>query len=78
MEIQKFENNILKCSVDCVIVDNNVWFRGKDVAKALGYTETTHAIKNNVEEEDKHKLEELYGGCEIPPLTFNEKNTIYK
>ena len=77
MEIQKFENNILKCSIDCVIVDNNVWFRGKDVAKALGYTETTHAIKNNVEEEDKQKLEELYGGCEITPLTFNEKNTIY-
>ena len=78
MEIQKFENNILKCSVDCVIVDNNVWFRGKDVALALGYENTTHAIKNNVEEEDKQKLEELYEGSEITPLTFNEKYNLYK
>ena len=50
MEIQKFENNILKCSVDCVIVDNNVWFRGKDVAKALGYKDTAQAVRDNVEE----------------------------
>ena len=59
MEIQKFENNILKCSVDCVIVDNNVWFRGKDVAKALGYKDTAQAVRDNVEEEDRQKLEEL-------------------
>jgi prophage antirepressor-like protein len=56
MEIQKFENNILKCSVDCVIVDNNVWFRGKDVAKALGYKDTAQAVRDNVEEEDRQKL----------------------
>ena len=77
MEIQKFENNILKCSVDCVIVDNNVWFRGKDVALALGYKDTTQAVRDNVEEEDKHKLEELYDPFSTQPLTFNEKNTIY-
>jgi len=77
MEIQSFENNILKCSIDCVIVDNNVWFRGKDVALALGYKDTTQAVRDNVEEEDKHKLEELYDPFSTQPLTFNEKNTIY-
>ena len=77
MEIQKFENNILKCSVDCVIVDNNVWFRGKDVAIALGYENTTQAIQNHVEDEDKHKLEELYDPFSTQPLTFNEKNTLF-
>jgi len=59
MEIQKFNNNVLNCSVDCVVVDNNVWFRGKDVATAIGYKDTTHAIINNVEIEDKQKLEKL-------------------
>jgi prophage antirepressor-like protein len=76
MEIQKFENNILKCSIDCVIVDNNVWFRGKDVAIALGYENTTQAIIINVEDEDKHKLEELWNLYDRP-LNCNEKNTIY-
>ena len=59
MEIQSFENGILKCSVNCVIVDGNVWFRGKDVAKALGYKDTAQAVRDNVEEEDRQKLEEL-------------------
>ena len=72
MEIQKFSNNDLNCSIGCVVVDN-VWFRGKNVATALGYLDTTHAIKNNVEDEDKYKLEELNGGSQIPALTFNEK-----
>jgi len=75
MEIQKFENNILKCSVDCVIVDNNVWFRGKDVAIALGYENTTQAILNNVEEEDKYKLGELINLADR--LTYHEKITVY-
>ena len=75
MEIQKFENNILKCSVDCVIVDNNVWFRGKDVAIALGYENTTQAILNNVEEEDKYKLGELINLSDR--LTYHEKITVY-
>ena len=76
MEIQKFENNILKCSIGCVFADSNVWFRGKDVAIALGYENTTQAIQNHVEDEDKCKLEEIW---DLPDrsLTFNEKNTIY-
>jgi prophage antirepressor-like protein len=75
MEIQSFENGILKCSVNCVIVDGNVWFRGKDVAKALGYENTTQAILNNVEEEDKYKLGELINLFDR--LTYHEKITVY-
>ena len=33
----------------------NVWFRGKDVAKILGYRDTTQAIRKNVCMEDKYK-----------------------
>ena len=75
MEIHKF-NNVLNCSVDCVIVDKNVWFRGKDVATALGYENTRQAIIIHVEDEDKCKLEELKS---LPDrlLTFHEKTSLY-
>jgi prophage antirepressor-like protein len=76
MEIQSFENGILKCSVNCVIVDGNVWFRGKDVAKALGYKDTAQAVRDNVEEEDRQKLEELVTVSDT--ITgYHEKITVY-
>ena len=43
-------------------IDNkqNIWFLGKDVAKILGYSDTTQAIRKHVDEEDKYK-----GGVEM-------------
>ena len=72
MEIQKFNNSVLNCSIGCVVTDNIVWFRGKDVARALGYENTAQAIHINVDDDDKHKLEALWG-LSIDALTFNEK-----
>ena len=37
----------------------NVWFRGKDVATILGYSNTTDAIKRHVSE--NHKIKLLFG-----------------
>lgn len=31
----------------------NVWFRGKNIAQILGYTDTTQASRKNVNAEDK-------------------------
>ena len=72
MEIQKYNNTILNCDIECILVDSDVWFRGKDIAKALGYENTTKTIRDHVEEEDKSKLEELDKN-ESFSLTFNEK-----
>lgn len=37
-----------------VVVDGDqVWFVGKDVAAALGYSDTDKAIRNHVDAEDK-------------------------
>ena len=38
-------------------IDNkqNVWFKVKDIAALLGYSDTDKAIKNHVEPEDKFK-----------------------
>ena len=38
-------------------IDNkqNVWFKGKDISKILGYSDTDKAIRNHIDEEDKFK-----------------------
>lgn len=36
-----------------VILDNDVWFVGKDVATALGYSNPSNAVVNHVDVEDK-------------------------
>lgn len=40
-------------SVRTVIIDGEPWFVGKDVANALGYRDTSDALKKHIENEDK-------------------------
>ena len=75
MEIQKYTNTILNCNIKCVL-SGSVWFRGKDIAKALGYENTTQSILNNVENEDKRKLVEL-DNLQDRLTTYHDKITIY-
>ena len=60
-QTQTFQNSTYK--IECVFVDDNPWFRGKEVATVLGYANTTKAIINNVDGDDKKKMEEL--GCKF-------------
>ena len=76
MEIQNYTNTILNCNIKCVLSGSDVWFRGKDIANALGYENTTKAIRDHVEEEDKSKLEELDKNDSFS-LTYHDKITIY-
>ena len=46
------------------------WFRGTDVAGALGYKDVKKAIRMHVDEEDKQKLKNLRGD-EMSPLEFS-------
>ena len=39
-----------------VTIDNEPWFVGKDVAEALGYKDTSDALKKHVSEDDKRIL----------------------
>jgi len=50
----KFENNIIN-----IIIDESdiIWFNANDIATSLGYKYPKDAIINNVEKEDKIKLE---------------------
>ena len=44
-------------SVRTVIIDNEPWLVGKDIAEALGYTNPQKAIRDHVDEEDKTQNE---------------------
>ncbi|MCS8595667.1 phage repressor protein/antirepressor Ant [Leuconostoc citreum] len=49
VEVFNFETN----EVRTVIINNEVWLVGKDVANTLGYSRTADAVKAHVDEEDK-------------------------
>lgn len=46
-------NNPAFGSVRTVVIDNEPWFVGKDVAECLGYGDTNQAIRKHVDDEDK-------------------------
>ena len=45
------------------------WFKGKEVATCLGYSDAPQALRKNVDDEDKMTYEKLTQGvvCETPP-----------
>lgn len=51
-ELQVFKNEDFG-EIRSLIVDNEPWFVGKDVANILGYSNTRKAINDHVDEEDK-------------------------
>ena len=55
--IQTFQNSSFK--VQCVCVDGNPWFRGKDVATVLAYKNPLQAVRVNVDEDDRKTLCDL-------------------
>jgi prophage antirepressor-like protein len=50
--MQIFENAEFG-QVRTVVIDNEPWFVGKDIATILGYKDTSDALKKHVDEEDK-------------------------
>lgn len=50
-DVQKFRFRDLE--VRTVLIDNEPWFLGKDVASALGYERTADAIRTHVDVDDK-------------------------
>jgi prophage antirepressor-like protein len=61
-----------------VIVNDIIYFRAKDVAEFLGYTNPNEAIRDHVSEKYKKTLEELLilqGGSEtLPPCKINKND----
>ena len=79
--IQTFENTELGFNIQSIHINDDMYFKGKDVASTLGYVDTASAIKDHVRQRHKSKLEQIIrasGAVEcLPQLTYNEKQTIY-
>lgn len=68
--LQIFENEEFG-EVRTVTIDNEPWFVGKDVATALGYKDTSDALKKHVSEDDKRILKP----GEMPTLKMSNYGT---
>ena len=65
------EITVIKCRDD-------IWFRGKDIAKALGYSIPRKAVCEHVDPEDRLSLECLTkGGLKRTPLKNEQKSAIF-
>lgn len=58
--------------VRTLMVNNEPWFVGKDVAVALGYSNTADAIGKHVDEEDKQTSQFAMGGQNYNMTIINE------
>lgn len=47
--------------------NNDIWFKGRDVAKILGYKDTKDAIQQHIDKEDKISYKNLGGVFHSPP-----------
>ena len=67
-------------SVRVVVIDNDPWFVGRDVATALGYANTKDALAKHVDHEDKRIIQRSSGATfEIPArgLTVINESGLY-
>ena len=55
-EVKIFENAEFG-KVRTIVIDNEPWFVGKDVATALGYADAFGAVKKHVDEEDRQNCQ---------------------
>lgn len=55
-ELQIFQNKNFG-QIRTIIIDDEVWFVGKDVASILGYSDTFGALKKHVDDEDKQNCQ---------------------
>ena len=60
------EITVIKCRDD-------IWFKGKDIAKAIGYEKTRNAILKHVDDDNKSILEDLRRGPQIGAPFKNEQ-----
>ena len=70
-ELQIFQNNDFG-EVRSLVINNEPWFVGKDVAEALGYKNSKNAVPTHVDEEDKLSTQIEYTGQKRNVTVINE------
>ena len=75
-ELQIFENAMFG-KIRTVVINNEPWFIGKDVATALGYTNPRDALAKHVNEEDKNTVAIHDGIQGNPNMTAINESGVY-
>lgn len=70
-ELQIFQNKEFG-EVRSLVINNEPWFVGKDVAEALGYKNSKNAVPTHVDEEDKLSTKIEYTGQKRNVTVINE------
>ena len=75
MTLQVFTHNIgnRDVTLNAVMVNETPWFRGNDVASALGYTNPHQALLAHVDDDDRAKLGDLGPLANRGPLNHNDR-----
>lgn len=68
VEIFKYEEKQVRTQ----LINNDIWFVGKDVADILGYSNTAKAIRDHVDEEDKLTERIVLSGQNREVIFINE------
>ena len=79
MELDKYnyKNKELNVEIDCYLdEDNNIWFRGRDVATILRYKKPRNAINDHVSSDDKI-LRDLKIGNQVYRCIFINESGLY-
>ncbi|MCY1563851.1 phage antirepressor [Staphylococcus pettenkoferi] len=69
-EVKSF--NFEKMEVEAIIINDDPYFVGNEVAKALGYSNYRNAVNNHVDDEDKHRTQIEYAGQKREVTLINE------
>ena len=65
-------------TIRTIVKDNDVWFVGKDIAEALGYSNTRDAVARHVDDEDKTSVVISDGGSNYKSkTTFINESGLY-
>ena len=74
-ELQVFKNEEFG-QVRTVTIDGEPWFVGKNIATALGYSDTDKAIRNHVDDEDK-LTRQIGGSGQSRNMTIINESGLY-
>jgi prophage antirepressor-like protein len=77
--LQAFSETLGDRSVEvtAISIGAQTWFRGTDVASSLGYVNPCKAVRFHVDDEDKVKLENLWGSKTDTLKNHNERSQIF-
>ena len=81
MNINEFIKDVFKFEDQKIKITGTYeepWFCGKDICKALGYSDYKDALKRHIPERKKQNMSSLLGGgVSPPPKTHNELQSLY-